>query len=384
MNAAAIDRSASESQCAPADDATVIALLAMHSYAQVQELTGLSKGAIYRVALKSGARKTEARITQRKADRRREQEDFLRSVINTTTTADVLDFLVQIPDSSVACHFTSPPYNCGVAYGGTTTTDTMRFTYFHGWLSCVVSELARTVRPGGVVCLNVGKTPDWTGNLLPMDVMLFETLRRAGLTFQSRVVWTQPHGLTPRDRLAGRYETVLIFSKGEKPTFNRNAARRPQKQPGKRGYKGDRKGRLTGNPLGAWPTDVWSDIPSVRANHPDRKHGAHPAQFPVGLPKRAMLLYTMPGDLVCDVFSGSGSTAVAAIETGRSFVGADIFYGNLRQQRIAAASPDTVCVLDGVTDESAAIWQAEARRVDHAPVPVSDAVDTMHCLDLFG
>lgn len=372
------------SSFAPADDVQLAALLATHTYAEVQALTGLSKGAIYRAALRTGARKTEARIAERHAERRERQLAMLRDMMNTTVKADVLDFLAGLPDDSVACHFTSPPYNVGKRYGDALGADALRFTFFHGWLMQVVSELARTTKPGGVVCLNVGKTRDWTDALYPMDIMLFEDLRRAGLTFQNRVVWTHPHGLTPSQRLADRYETVLIFSKGPTPTFNPNAARRPQKQPGKRAFKGPNKGELSGHPLGAWPTDVWDDVPTVRANHPDRRHGAHPAQFPVKLAKRGIVLYTKPGDLVCDAFVGSGSVAVAAIEAGRAFVGADLFYEDLRADRIAAATPDTVSMLDGVTDESAAVWQAEARRVEHPARPSTPQFEVAQCLDLFG
>jgi DNA modification methylase len=360
----------------------VIQLLATHSYAEVQEATGLSKGTIYRLALKSGARKTEARILQRHRERRQEQESFLREIMDSTATADVLDFLAGLPDNSVACHVTSPPYNASKPYLGSSTADALHHVFFHGWLMQVVAEMARTLKPGGVVFLNVGNTRDEEGHWMPMDVMLFEDLRRAGLTFQNRVVWTQPHGLTPKARLAGRYETVLIFSKGAQPTFNPNAVRSPQKFPGKRAYKGPNKGQLSGHPLGAWPADVWSDIPSVRNDHPDRKFGAHPAQFPVNLARRAILLYTLPGDTVCDVFMGSGSTAVAAVETGRHFVGADLGYEELRGKRVAAATPDSVSVLQGVTDQAVALWQMEAKKVEHAALARSATQEVQECADL--
>lgn len=365
------------------DDAALAALLAKHTYAEVQSITGLSKGAIYRAALRTGARKTEARIMERAAERRKRQQAFLQEMLDTTAKADVLDFLADLPSDSVQCHFTSPPYNLGKRYGAAPGADALRMTYFHGWLMQVISELARTTRPGGVVCLNVGKTLDEHGTLYPMDVMLFEDMRRAGLTFQSRVVWVQPHGLTPSRRLADRYETILIFSKGPVPTFNPNAARQPQKHPGKRAFKGPNQGALSGHPLGAWPTDVWGDIPSVRANHPDRSHGAHPAQFPVRLVKRAILLYSLPGDVICDVFVGSGSTAVAAVEAGRAFVGADLFYEDLRATRVAAAQPDTVTLLEGVTDASLAVWQAEARRVEHRPASLDLAAEEAQCAQIF-
>ena len=169
------------------------------------------------------------------------------------------------------------------------------------------------------------------------------------------------------NRLADRYETVLLFSKGEQATFNPNSARSPQKNPGKRAFKGPNKGQLSGNPLGAHPTDVWSDISNVGHNHPEAAEGRHPAQFPVGLAKRCILLYTMAGDLVCDPFSGSGSTAVAALESGRNFVGADLFYGDLRSRRLTNAKPDTFTPLPGVNDKTVAVWQAEAHRVERSP-----------------
>jgi site-specific DNA-methyltransferase (adenine-specific) len=67
----------------------------------------------------------------------------------------------------------------------------------------------------------------------------------------------------------------------------------------------------------SWTTDVW-DIATESATRV-----GHPAPFPVELPQRLIELYTYRGDLVLDPFMGSGSTAVAAIRTGRHFVGFD-------------------------------------------------------------
>lgn len=360
----------------------ILVLLQSRTYEEIRSQTGWSRGRIYQVALKHGARKTEARIVERHAHRRQRQLESLQLMVNTTTTADVLDFMNSLPDNSVSLHFTSPPYNLGKKYGDGASADVMRYTYFHGWLAMVISEIARTLKPGGVVCLNTGKTRDWDNTLMPMDVMLFEDLRRSGLTFQSRVIWEIKHGLTPLHRLSDRHETILVFSKGDQATFNPNAARKPQLHPDKRAYKGPNKGKLSGNPYGAHPSDVWGDISNVSHNHPDRALGDHPAQFPVGLAKRAIMLYSRPGELVCDPFRGSGSTAVAAKECHRNFVGADLFYGDLAEARTNAAKPDTFSPLPGVSNESVAIWQAEARRVDAAATPLSDSQDRSLCAQL--
>jgi site-specific DNA-methyltransferase (adenine-specific) len=65
----------------------------------------------------------------------------------------------------------------------------------------------------------------------------------------------------------------------------------------------------------------------------------HPTPFPVELPRRLMLLYTQPGDVVLDPFMGSGSTAVAAVRTGRHYVGYELSeaYCALAAKRLAEA-----------------------------------------------
>lgn len=357
-----------------AGELEVLSLLQTNTYDEVRNQTGWSRGRIYKLATRVGARKTEARILERREERKRRQLEFLNEVIDSTVKCDVLDFLDGIPSNSVALHLTSPPYNMGKPYGGAegASADCMRFTYYHGFLMQVISEMARTLKPGGTLFLNLGATRDWEQRLMPLDILLYNDARTAGLVFQSRIVWEIPHGLTPKRRLAERYETVLVCSKGEAQTFNPSAARIPQKEPGKRAFKGPNRGRLSGHPLGAHPTNVWR-IRNVGSNHKERRWGDHPAQFPVALAKRGILLYSMPGDLVCDCFSGSGTTQHAAIEAGRSFIGADLYYADLRKRRLAEITPDSFSILPGVSDESIAVWQAEARRVELAAPLVTKA-----------
>ena len=78
--------------------------------------------------------------------------------------------------------------------------------------------------------------------------------------------------------------------------------------------------------------DVW-EIPSERASRV-----GHPAR-PVALPRRLIELYTYTGDLVLDPFIGSGSTAIAATEASRHYVGfdTDAAYLELARERIAAS-----------------------------------------------
>ncbi|MBO9471510.1 site-specific DNA-methyltransferase [Endozoicomonas sp. G2_2] len=361
------------------DDHTLVEALAQMTYADVAASHGVSRGRVYNAAVRLGARKHEVRIQERRRERAARQQAFLAEVLQASHKADVLDFLDGMPDNCVQLHLTSIPYNVGKAYGGSDTIDRRRHHFYLGFMLQTLSEMTRTLAPGGVLFLQVGSTRMDDGGLMPLDCVLLEHLRAMGLTFQNRVVWTVPHGLTPKHRLSGRHEVALVLSKGEPKHFNANAARVPQKQPGKRAFKGANKGALSGNPLGAHPSDVWADIGNVGHNHPDRAAGGgHPAQYPTMLARRAILLYTHPGELVVDVFDGSGTTTAVAKAEGRSFVGCDLFYEDVRAQRLANVAPSLQSALPGVTEESLAVWQAEAtpraHLADNAPRATQQAL----------
>jgi len=350
------------------EEASILRTLADSTYQQTADAHGVSRGKVYTIALAHSARKNEERIRERKAERQKRQIEMLSEMMGATQEADVLDYLDSLPSACADLVVTSIPYNVGVRYGDGIASDAMPHLRYLGWMTMIISDIARILKPGGVVFLQCGSTKDDAGSLVPLDIALFETLRKAGLDYQNRVAWLIPHGLTPRGRLSERHESALIFSKGRPATFNPDPARTPQKQPGKRAFKGANKGQLSGHPFGAWPSDVWR-IGNVGHNHPEKT--GHPAQFPEELAMRAVQIYTGPGDLVIDPFSGSGTTHVAAKKTGRRFSGADLFYAGMANDRAAAADMDDACILPGVSEESRAVWQAEARSRGETPTSIA-------------
>jgi site-specific DNA-methyltransferase (adenine-specific) len=80
--------------------------------------------------------------------------------------------------------------------------------------------------------------------------------------------------------------------------------------------------------------DVW-EIPPESASRV-----GHPAPFPVALPERLIHMNTYEGELVLDPFMGSGTTAVAAVRTGRHFIGFDTdpVYAGKAMERIAGTT----------------------------------------------
>ena len=197
-------------------------------------------------------------------------------------------------------------------------------------------ELVRILKPGGSICWQVGMHAQ-KGVITPLDYLVLQAFSAMGLLqLRNRIVWSFGHGLHCRRRFSGRHETILWFTKGDDYTFNLDAVRVPQKYPGKRGYKGPRKGLFTGNPLGKNPGDVW-DIPNVKGGHVEKT--IHPCQFPIALVQRLIKALTSPNDLVIDPFIGSGATACAAAIEGRRCFGSELRYKYFRlaEHRLAAA-----------------------------------------------
>lgn len=183
------------------------------------------------------------------------------------------------------------------------------------------------------MCWQVGYHVE-NGILTPLDYLVMKAVSDFPLLkLRNRIVWTFGHGMHAQRRFSGRHEIVLWLSKGEPACFNLDQVRVPQKYPGKRAYKGPKKGELSGNPLGKNPGDVW-EIPNVNARHVEKT--AHPCQFPVALASRFIKSLTTKGGTVVDPYLGSGTTAVASLLEGRNFRGCDLEakYADLAAQRV--------------------------------------------------
>jgi adenine-specific DNA-methyltransferase len=254
----------------------------------------------------------------------------------TLFPGDCLDLLRQIPDKSARLVITSPPYNLGKTY-----ERKQRLAEYLKLQRSVIAECVRITRPGGSICWQVGNHVNGHGQIVPLDLLLHPMFGKYGPTakvrLRNRIVWHFEHGLHCRHRFSGRYETILWYTKGDRYLFNLDAVRVPQKYPGKRAYRGPRRGEYSGNPLGKNPGDVWI-FPNVKGNHIEKT--VHPCQFPVELPSRLILALTNPGDLVVDPFIGVGSTAVAAVLNGRRAAGADIVdeYVEIARRRVRDAA----------------------------------------------
>ena len=228
---------------------------------------------------------------------------------------DNLVFMRSLPDASMKLIITSPPYNMGKEYEEKSSLD----AYLKAQCESI-NEAVRLLHPKGSICWQIGNYVN-EGEVFPLDILLYPIFKKADLHLRNRIIWTFGHGLHCQKRLSGRYETILWFTKGDDYTFNLDEVRVPSKYPNKKHFKGPNKGKLSGNPLGKNPGDVW-EIPNVKANHVEKTD--HPCQFPVGLVERLVLALTDKGDSVLDPYLGVGSSALAALKNGRKAYGCDI------------------------------------------------------------
>lgn len=248
---------------------------------------------------------------------------------------DNLSFMRPLKDGSMKLIVTSPPYNIGKSYEKRATLD----NYVKAQAQ-VISECTRLLNPTGSLCWQVGNHVQ-SGEIFPLDMVLYPVFREHGLKLRNRIVWHFEHGLHCTKRLSGRYETILWFTKGDDYTFNVDPIRVPSKYPGKKYFKGPKAGQLSCNPLGKNPGDVWV-FPNVKNNHVEKT--VHPCQFPVELVERLVLSLTEPGDAVFDPYMGVGSSVVAAVKHGRTGFGCDTSkaYVNIAWERVHAFRAGTL------------------------------------------
>ena len=240
---------------------------------------------------------------------------------------DTLSYMSELPDNRMTLIVTSPPYNLGKKYEIKKT--------FQDYLldqSDIIKECVRLLRDDGSICWQTGNYVN-NGEIIPLDTILYPIFLNQGLKLRNRIVWHFGHGLHCTKRLSGRYETINWWTKSNDYVWNLDPIRIPSKYPNKRHYKGPNIGKLSGNPKGKNPSDVWI-FPNVKNNHPEKT--IHPCQFPVELVERLVLSMTNEDDAVFDPYMGVGSSIIAAVKHNRFGYGCDIIqeYVNITKNRL--------------------------------------------------
>jgi site-specific DNA-methyltransferase (cytosine-N4-specific) len=251
----------------------------------------------------------------------------------TLRHGDCREILRTMPDESVDCCITSPPYFGQRDYGvsrqiGLELTPSV----FVSELTLVFEEVRRVLRPEGTLWLNIGdsynnrtrirtsshKPGDANGHgfsdkkswaecardgevrmsilqpglkekdLIGIPWAVATALKGAGWILRQEIIWNKPVAKldVATDRPATRHEQIFLFSKSKTYHFDRDAL----------------------------PVEFRGSVWTV----PARGHDAHGASFPVALVEPMILAGTPKGGHVLDPFAGVGTTGVAAYRRGRS------------------------------------------------------------------
>jgi site-specific DNA-methyltransferase (adenine-specific) len=235
----------------------------------------------------------------------------------------------EVPDSSVALVVTSPPYFAGKEYEEALGEGGVPATYLEylALLREVFSECVRKLEPGGRIAVNVANLGRRPYRSLSADVIgiLQDDLR---LLLRGEIIWMKQRGSSGscawgsfqrpgNPVLRDLTERVIVASKGRFDRAVPARARARRQLPS--------ESSMTRDDFMENTLDVW-EIPAESATRV-----GHPAPFPTELPARLIELYTYREDLVLDPFAGSGTTAVAAVRSGRHFAGYDLDESYIRR-----------------------------------------------------
>lgn len=269
--------------------------------------------------------------------------------LNQIHNQDCVVGMQSIPDGSVDCILTDPPYLYLKNQKLDIPFDEQEF----------FTQCHRVLRKGGFIVMFGRGTSFYRWNTRLDDL---------GFKFKEEIVWDKSCCTSPLMAISRVHETISIHTKG-KGTINKikvpylemkghdidgivadikrlkSVLNNTKSLDAVVGYLNDNGGNVSYNLTptcknrvaisGAYSCcdrsvavvnaiacgmNEKTIIKQVRENYV----AIHPTQKPVRLLERLLALVTKPGDTVLDPFSGSGSTAVACINTGRSFVGYEI------------------------------------------------------------
>ena len=215
-------------------------------------------------------------------------------------TGDAVQGMRKLNSASVDLVIADPPYNLGKDYGN--NHDIKGFDEYLAFSRDWLREAHRLLKPNGTLYVFMGfRFISYLYDILDRELQMF---------FNNWIVWHYTQGMGKTKGFSPRHDDILMFTKSEKPKFNLDAVRVPQK------YYRDRN-----NMRGANPGDVW-EFSHVHYCNGNRQN--HPTQKPEGLIERMVLASSDTSDLVLDPFAGSGTTLRVCQQLDRKAIGIEI------------------------------------------------------------
>jgi DNA modification methylase len=270
--------------------------------------------------------------------------DVIMRFENQILLGDCEEVLKSFPNNSVDLIFTSPPYadQRKNTYGGIKPDD------YVDWFLPKAAQFFRVLKPRGTFVLNI-KERVVNGERHTYVIELILELRKQGWLWTEEFIWHKKNSYPGKwpNRFRDNWERLLQFNKQRKFNMYQEAVMVPVGD-----WAKDRLNNLSETDKIRDESKVGSGFGKNISNWVGRKmvypnnvlhlatecsNRSHSAAFPVELPSWFIRLFTERDDMVLDPFIGSGTTAVAAIQEGRKFIGIETEndYIELSQARIS-------------------------------------------------
>jgi DNA modification methylase len=259
----------------------------------------------------------------------------------TLYNGHVLEIAKQLPNESVDCVITSPPYFQQRDYGHPEQWG-LEPTYqeYLAHLQSLMKEIWRVLKPNGTVWVNLGDTYSKDKNLILIPHRFAINCIDNGWIVRNDIIWAKPNGMpeSVTDRFSKKHEYMFFMVKSQKYYFDLDSVREKhsensgwakQRANGINNWANSTQCKINGvinnletsnNHLGkncGSVSDFW-EIPTV----PSSKN--HYATFNDRLIRKPILAGCPIGGVIYDPFMGSGTTATAAIHYDRQFIGSEI------------------------------------------------------------
>jgi DNA modification methylase len=256
---------------------------------------------------------------------------------------DNLHVMRQLPSESVDLIYIDPPFFSGrqynVIFGDQNELRSFSDIWDGGmpgyliWLNARLYEMKRLLKKKGTIYVHL----DWHAShyvKIEMDKIFgYGGNDAKGPGFKNEIIWSYSWGIRVESRWNRKHDTILVYSKGDKPTFNANDVLEPRQITESTRKRLEYSGALIrdhnkrGDSELALPTDVWY-IATINGMAKERI--GYPTQKPEELLERIIKASSNDGDVVADFFSGGGTAAAVAQRLGRRWIACD-------QSRVAVA-----------------------------------------------
>jgi DNA modification methylase len=255
---------------------------------------------------------------------------------NRIIQGDALQELQKLPNAVAQAIIADPPY-FNVLEDEAWDTQWKTAADYLAWCEAWVAESMRVLRDDGLAFI--------FGQLGKREHAFLHLMSRLSQQhqFHDLIIWDRAVGYDERrDSFTPQYEMVLVLRKGEKVKFNKDAVRIPYDAKTIETYLKDNRykdmdARRAHLEAGKFATNILR-VPSLKGN--SKEKCGHPSQKPINLIEKLVACATDEGDLVIDPFLGSGTTAAAAKNLNRQWLGIerDPAYIQISEQRLAAQS----------------------------------------------